>query len=110
MTTTPPAAPWLFTANEIAGVGVESDVICDWNARAGNDLSREPGRLLREKTRVIADNNAASRIFMTQNVGRNPARHTTNVLKCKIVGNNAAPAVGAKFDISHWSFSRRSSA
>ena len=59
-----------------------------------------PGHLLREKTRVIADDNPAIRLFMTQNVGGNSARHPAHVVKSKIVGNQAAPAIGAKFDIA----------
>ena len=41
--TTPPAAPWLFTAKEIAGVGVESEV--SWTGMpARRDLCRDPRR------------------------------------------------------------------
>ncbi len=48
---------------------------------------------------------------MAQNVSRNPTRDTTNISESKIVGNKAAPAVGAKFDHKQSSvISRRSSA
>ena len=109
VTTTPPAAPWFFTASEIAGVGVESEVICTGMPAPADGLSRDPGRLRRKKTSVVADDDAASGIFMPQNVGRNPARHATNIVEGEIVGDNAAPAVGAKFDHMQSHCSRRSS-
>ncbi len=47
VTTTPPAAPWLFTANEMAGVGVESEVSCTGTPAAAMVSAASTGRLLR---------------------------------------------------------------
>src|SRR6185503_16120426 len=80
------------------------------NARPGNDLSCGSGRVLRQKTRVVTNDDPAGRIFMTEHIGCNPARHAANILKRKIVRDNAAPAVSAKFDHMQSSVvSRRSS-
>ena len=47
-------------------------------------------------------------ILMFQNVGSDRARHPAHVFESKIVGDDAAPAVGAEFDIGIESFSRQS--
>ncbi len=68
------------------------------NSRPSNGLSRHPRGVLGEKAGVIADEEAMRGVLMPQNVRSNPARHAAYIVKSKIVGNDAAPAVGAEFD------------
>src|SRR5579862_1181993 len=87
--------------NSRRGSGVRGDLY--GNASAGDNLSRNASGLLRKKARVIAHDNPAARILMPQDVSCNAACDTADVVKGKVAGNKAAPAVGAKFNIAHWS-------
>ena len=99
MTITPPAAPWFFTASETDGVGNRIFGEPYRDARLGNRLRRHARGLLGEKASVISDENAMGGIFMPQHVSGNPARHAAHIIEGKIVGDEAAPAVSAKFDV-----------
>ncbi len=50
---------------------------------------------------VVADQHALARIFAAHNIPRERMGDDARVRKRKIFGNNAAPAVGSKFDRRH---------
>src|SRR5690242_585317 len=52
---------------------------------------------------VVANDDAFARVFTAHHVTRNRLRHNSRIRKREIFGDNAAPAVGSKFDRSHGS-------
>src|SRR4029077_3660644 len=78
-----------------------------WYPRLGYHFSRHASGLPGDEASVIADENAASRVFMFQHIRRDSPRHASDIVKSEVVGNDAAPAVGAEFD-HRAVFSRRS--
>src|ERR1700687_1158053 len=67
------------------------------NPCGGDDLGNGTGSVIGQEARVIADNDAASGVFVLENVAGNRPGNAAHVLKRKIVGNQAAPAVGSEF-------------
>src|SRR5262249_50725506 len=72
----------------------------DRDSSSGDDLGRGLGKTTRAKTRVVPDDHAVSGLFVLQNVGGNGPSHAPDIFKGVIVGNHAAPAVGAKLYLS----------
>ena len=54
--------------------------------------------MLGGKARVVADQDAALGLFRANDVARDGVRHFANVFEGEILGDDAAPAVGAEFD------------
>jgi hypothetical protein len=50
---------------------------------------------------VIADEHAFARVFATHDVARDGVRDDSGIRKSKILGDDAAPAVGAEANRSH---------
>jgi len=73
----------------------------DRNARAGENLSGSTRYPLRRKASVVADDYAASRIFVFQDVSGDRSRHAAHVVVGEVIGDYAAPTVGAKFYFCH---------
>ena len=64
-------------------------------------------RALGQETRVITNHNtdAESGGLVLEHITRNRSSHAAHVIESKIVGDKAAPAVGAEFDFAHGSSS-----
>ena len=71
------------------------------NTCVSDPLSGGTSSAVRQETRVIADNHAASGIFVLEDVAGNRASHAAHVVESEIVGNEAAPTVGTEFDLGH---------
>ena len=69
------------------------------NSSGRKDFRRGLGKPARAKTRIIANHQAAGGVLILQNISSNGPGHAAHVLKGVIVGNNSAPAIGAKFDL-----------
>ena len=68
------------------------------DARGGKYLSDCGGKGARGEARVISNSEAFLRIFAFDYVVGDSTGGAPNILKGEIIGNNAAPSVGAKFD------------
>jgi hypothetical protein len=68
------------------------------NARGGENLSGDACAILRGKASVIADNDAVLRVLVLKNVRGDRAGDAAHVVEGEVVGDNAAPSVGAEFD------------
>ena len=71
------------------------------NAGASKHLCDHAGETVGSKARVIADDDASRCIFMLEDVSCDRACDPPYVVESEVVGNEAAPAVGAEFDFSH---------
>ena len=101
---TPPAVPRFFTAYESAGVGRVVVRQAHRNAGAGEDFGDDLRRALRDEARVVADNQAFAGVFVLVNVVRHRIADAAYVVEGEVVGDDAAPTVGAKLDLcGHWS-------
>src|SRR5262249_35737892 len=73
----------------------------DWDSGARDDLRRRLSKPAGAETGVVAYDDSATRIFIFQDVRSNGASHAAHVLEGEIVGDNAAPTVGSKFNFVH---------
>ncbi len=73
------------------------------DAGVGEHLGNGAGSAVGGEARVVADDDAAAGVFILENVGGDGARDATHVVEGEIVGDEAAPAVGAEFDFRHGS-------
>jgi hypothetical protein len=80
-----------------ASVGCEPD----GRAGGGNCFRGDAREAFGTKARVEADYNSVRCIFSAHHVPRNRVNHLPQVLVGKIFGDNAAPAIGAKFNLCH---------
>ena len=71
----------------------------DANARGRNDFGAGACKCLRAEARVVADADSLVRIFLRVNVGGDGLGGDAHVRESKVVGDDAAPSVGAEFDL-----------
>ncbi len=99
----PPAAPRSRTPKLSAGVGVMALASMDGNAGGGDNFSAGAGKGFRAEARVVADAEAFGGIFLAEpllgvDVGGDGFGGGADVGEGEVVGDDAAPAVGAEFD------------
>ena len=70
----------------------------DGNSGVGDYFGDGARDAVGEEARVVADNDSARGIFMFQNVAGDGSRNAANVVESEVVGDQAAPTVGAEFD------------
>ena len=56
------------------------------------------GEAARSETGVVANDQALARVFMLEDVGGDGGRHAAHIVEGEVIGDNAAPTVGAEFD------------
>ena len=95
----PPAAPRPRTPKLSAGVGVMALAIATGMPVAAHNFGAGPRKRLRPEARVIADAKPLCRILLRVNISSNRRSGRAHIGKGKVVGDNAAPAVGTKLDL-----------
>src|SRR5258706_14755556 len=81
------------------------------NSCASKHLRNHPSGAIGSEARIVADDDAARVVFILEDVASDRARNAPDIIESKVVGNEAAPAVGAEFNLCHWrrwSFGRSS--
>src|SRR5581483_2074055 len=73
----------------------------DRNAGAGNHARGNTGGVLRSEAGVIADDHTAFTVLVVEHVRGDRAGDAAHVVEGKIVGDYAAPPVGAELDVRH---------
>src|SRR5205085_6797961 len=73
----------------------------DRDSGAGENLGCSARSAIGSVACVVSDEHSAIGILVFKNVSGNGACHATHVLECKVVGDEATPAVGAEFDFCH---------
>ena len=97
----PPAAPRCRTSRESAGVGQASAASQTGVPVGGNGFRGGARETLRAEARVVADQDAALGLFGAHHVARDGVGDLADIFEGEIVGDDAAPAVGAKFNVAH---------
>src|SRR4029077_18996582 len=75
------------------------------NACGGDDFGDGASDAVGQKTRVVANNNATSGVFVLEDIACDCAGNAAHVLESEVVGDKAAPTVGTEFDLCHGSSS-----
>ena len=95
----PPAAPRSRTPKLSAGVGVMSLASMTGMPVAATTSAQARGKGFRSEAGVVADAEAFGGIFLLVHIGGNGFGGDAHVGKGEVVGDDAAPSVGAKLDL-----------
>ena len=67
----------------------------------GNGFGRRARETFGAEARVVADQDAAAGLFRAHDVARDRVRHHAHVVEGEILGDHAAPAIRAEFNLAH---------
>src|SRR4029077_9843794 len=73
----------------------------DRNAGIGNYVGNKTGESRRSEARIVSDDHTTLAVFVLQDIRSNRTRNAPYVVKGKVVGNHATPAISTELYVRH---------